>query len=145
MFFITMEESMGRRLSDLQWSIMKAAFTELSKDLLSNKIPQKEWFKVDVTTLERPWEVGATLRSKVREHYYGEKKLPRGVGGRTNLSSPNNTSQAAFNRAISRLEARGYITRGRGTGDSEQYGGSTHWYYLLPDGYKAYKYYEKHN
>jgi len=130
----------------MQWIIMKAAFTELSKDLLSNKIPQKEWFKVDVTTLERPWEVGATLRSKVREHCYGEKKLPRGViGGFINRSSLGNSSQAAFNRAISRLEARGYITLGRGTGDTERYGGNTRWYYLLPDGYTAYKHYEKHH
>jgi len=144
MFFITMEESMGRGLSEMQWGIMKAAFIALRKDLLKHKISQHKWFEVDVTTLERPWEVGATLRSKVREHHYGKKKLPRGIRV-TNLSSPNNASQAAFNRAISSLETRGYITRGRGTGDSEQYGGSTHWYYLLPDGYKAYKYHEKHN
>jgi len=117
---------MGRGLSEMQWSIMKAAFIALREDLLSHDIPQNKWFKVDVTTLERPWEVGATLRSKVREHCYGEKKLPRGViGGLGTSSSPNKSNQAAFNRAISRLEVRGYITRGRGTGDSEQYGGST--------------------
>ena len=134
---------MGRGLSEMQWVIMKAAFTELHEDLLKHKIPQHKWFKVEVTTLERPWEVGATLRAKVRERCYGGKKLPRGILGGTNLSSPGNSNQAAFNRAISRLEARGYITRGRGTGDSERYGGSTRWYYLLPDGYVAYKCYEK--
>jgi len=140
-----MEESMGRGLSEMQWRIMKAAFIALREDLLSHHIPQKKWFKVDVTTLERPWEIGATLRSKVREYCYGEKKLPRGVGGLIHRSSSSNSRQAAFNRAISSLEARGYITRGQGTGDSERYGGSTHWYYLLSDGYKAYKHYEKHH
>ena len=137
---------MGRGLSDMQWIIMKAAFITLREDLLSHDIPQNKWFKVDVTTLERPWEVGATLRSKVREYCYGEKKLPRGViGGLSVLSSPNKSNQAAFNRAISRLEVRGYITRGQGTGDSEHYGGITRLYYLLPDGYTAYKYYEMLN
>ncbi len=134
---------MGRGLSEMQWFIMEEAFRALREDLLVHKIPQRNWFNVDVTTLERPWEVGATLRATVREHCYGQKKLLRGAN--TSRSSPDNSSQAAFNRAISSLERRGFITRGRGTGTSERYGGTRRWYYLLPAGYKAYKSYKKHS
>ena len=106
---------MGRGLSEMQWYIVEQAFRALREDLLLHKIPQRQWFKVDVTTLERPWEVGATLRADVREQCYGQKKLPR-AANLLRIKPPNNASHAAFNRAISSLETRGFITRGRGTG-----------------------------